>query len=223
MDRDDYAVRVARRHGDVSPTVVTSYGRDGDGERGPDERNEHRLRRRGRTPMRCGRRLRMATGRPRLRVYRPSTGDWWTRGLRPLRGAQPRRAGPRRLRRQTDADIAVYDHQPASGGCEPGHGDVGHSRRLAVPGDYDGNGTTDIAVYRPSTASVWVPNQFTVTWGAAGDVPVPATTTAKGRRTSPSTAPTGEWWCETIHRDVGAAGHVRCPATTTARHDRHRV
>jgi hypothetical protein len=42
-----------------------------------------------------------------------------------------------------------------------------------VPGDYDGNGTTDIAVFRPSSGIWFVRNGTTVAWGTSGDVPVP--------------------------------------------------
>jgi hypothetical protein len=41
-----------------------------------------------------------------------------------------------------------------------------------VPGDYDGNGTTDLAVWRPSNGTWYVRNQAITQWGEAGDVPV---------------------------------------------------
>jgi hypothetical protein len=42
-----------------------------------------------------------------------------------------------------------------------------------VVADFDGNGTTDVAVYRPSTGVWFVRNQFSVAWGASGDITVP--------------------------------------------------
>jgi hypothetical protein len=43
-----------------------------------------------------------------------------------------------------------------------------------VPGDYDGNGVTDIAVWRPQNGYWYVKNIKNEQWGAAGDVPVSA-------------------------------------------------
>jgi parallel beta-helix repeat protein len=40
------------------------------------------------------------------------------------------------------------------------------------PLDFDGNGTAERAVYRPSTGEWWVSGQAPVQWGAAGDIPV---------------------------------------------------
>jgi hypothetical protein len=40
------------------------------------------------------------------------------------------------------------------------------------PGDFDGNGTTDLAVYRPATGTWSVRDQFQVQWGQQGDIPV---------------------------------------------------
>ena len=42
-----------------------------------------------------------------------------------------------------------------------------------MPGDFNGDGSTDVAVYRPSTGDWFVRNQFTVNFGGAGGyVPV---------------------------------------------------
>ena len=48
-----------------------------------------------------------------------------------------------------------------------------------MPGDYDGDGKTDFAVFRPLTDAWYVipsssPSNFIVQqWGASGDIPVP--------------------------------------------------
>src|SRR5687767_13778454 len=44
---------------------------------------------------------------------------------------------------------------------------------VPVAADYNGDGVTDVAVYRPSTGQWFVRNQFTVQWGWSEDVPVP--------------------------------------------------
>jgi FG-GAP repeat len=55
----------------------------------------------------------------------------------------------------------------------------GLSADVPTPGDYDGDGMTDLAVYRPSTGTSFIlssSSQYTavtmVNWGGSGDVAV---------------------------------------------------
>ena len=48
----------------------------------------------------------------------------------------------------------------------------GSADDVLVPGDYDGDGATDVAVYRPSTGTWHVRNQFSLRFGNAGDEPL---------------------------------------------------
>jgi hypothetical protein len=53
-----------------------------------------------------------------------------------------------------------------------------------VPGryaDYNGDGRTDLTIYRPQTTTWWNPSLFTTAYGAPGDVPIPADADSDGR------------------------------------------
>ncbi len=66
-------------------------------------------------------------------------------------------------------------------------------------GDFDGDGQTDIAVFRPSTGEWWIINSSTATWvlqewGVPGDVPVPGDYDGDGKADIAVFRPsTGEW------------------------------
>ena len=49
----------------------------------------------------------------------------------------------------------------------------GMSGDIPVPGDYDGNGVLDRAVFRPTDGRWYVDGQSTAFFGTSGDVPVP--------------------------------------------------
>ena len=115
-----------------------------------------------------------ATASTDVAVYRPSTGQWFVRNQFTVQfGDRGRCAGAGRLQRRRGdgrrglpaVDGAVVRAQPVRGG-------VGDADDMPVPGDYNGDGATDIAVYRPSTGQWFVRNQFTVQWGQTGDMPV---------------------------------------------------
>jgi hypothetical protein len=62
-------------------------------------------------------------------------------------------------------------------------------------GDFNGDGRTDLAVFRPSTSTWYVRNVATVQWGAPGDIPVASDYNGDGVTDVAVYRPsTGQWW-----------------------------
>jgi hypothetical protein len=80
----------------------------------------------------------------------------------------------------------------------------GVSGDIPVPADYDGNGTSDIAIWRPSTGEWWIRGQATVQWGTAGDIPIPRDLSGGRAELTVWRPGTGQWF--TFFRFFGATG-----------------
>jgi hypothetical protein len=67
--------------------------------------------------------------------------------------------------------------------------------RYVPPFDFNGSGTSDVAVYRPSTGAWYIRNQFSTYYGAAGDKPVPGDYNGDGTTDIAVYRPsTGAWY-----------------------------
>jgi glucose/arabinose dehydrogenase len=95
----------------------------------------------------------------------------------------------------------------------------GQVRRIAyvpdpVPGDFDGNRTTDLAVWRPGTGQWFVRDQFTVSWGLSDDLPVAADYDGNGTVDVTVYRPSTRQWFirnQATHT-FGIAGDIPVPA-----------
>lgn len=156
-----------------------------------------------------------------LAVYRPSTGVWYQ--------ASPTGAISSRIGFGLQDDVPVPGHytgtaatdyadgiavfRPSNGrwyirGQSPVH--YGIRGDIAMPADYDGNGSTDIAVYRPSTHRFYLRGHDSVLFGVAGDIPVTGDFTGDGKADLAVYRPsTHAWWVRGAATAVfGSSGDV---------------
>ena len=144
------------------------------------------------------------------------------RDQRQLRDDQ-RHPGARRLRRQRH-----HRHRrlpPMNGDWYVLNGTSvqwGASGDIPVPGDYDGNGTTDMAVFRPSNGTWYIRNGTSASFGTTNDIPVPGDYDGNGTtdiavfrpRTGSGTSSTGRAPSGARNGDIPAPGDYDGNGTT---------
>jgi Tol biopolymer transport system component len=86
--------------------------------------------------------------------------------------------------------------------------------RRSVTGDYDGDGRTDVAVFRPSNGTWFVQGGMTVPFGTSGDIPVPADYDGDGNTDIAVFRPSGGYWFVRggVSTHFGTAGDIPVPA-----------
>ena len=112
--------------------------------------------------------------------------------------------------------IATYNGDaywaPRTGLCNDVHENVFVGRRSPV-GDFDGNGTTDVAVWRPSDQIWYVRNGTSAQWGAPGDLPVAGDYDGNGSADMAVYRPSTQVWWVRNGQNVqwGASGDIPVP------------
>ncbi|MDQ4132709.1 MAG: hypothetical protein M3179_05755, partial [Actinomycetota bacterium] len=169
-------------------------------------------------------------------VFRPSNGVWFFRtdsnnvALSSFNGVNPNgtwslyvmddvAGGPDDGENQLPTFSCGWSIDVTGGGSgvPAGNGTMvafGTNGDIPVPADYDGNGSIETAVYRPSNGVWFVQGGVTVQWGTAGDIPVPGDYDGDGDTDIAVFRPSNGLWFvmggETVA--FGANGDVPVPA-----------
>ena len=157
-------------------------------------------------------------GKTDIAIYRSADGTWW---IIPSSGAPAYGVGwggsgftpvPGDYDGDGKTDLAIYDSStgawwiiPSSGMGPQGQVGAygvgwGGSGFTPVPGDYDGDGKTDLAIYDSGTGAWWIiPSSgdaaYGVGWGGSGFTPVPGDYDGDGKTDiAIHEVSTGIWW-----------------------------
>jgi len=130
-------------------------------------------------------------------VYRPSTGFWMV-AFRSFFGAA--------LSAPADKETLMLEPMLTVS--------VSGTSNIPVPGDYDGDGRTDIAVFNVLTGRWQVKSQFDIHFGTAGEIPVPADYNGDGKTDlAVVNMTTGHWRVRNqFHAYLGTTGDIPVPA-----------
>jgi FG-GAP-like repeat len=157
-------------------------------------------------------------GKADIAVWRPSTGIWYVLRACSLNGVCQPVANDTRCSGQNNTNFVI--------------GSLGLSTDIPVQGDYDGDGQTDMAVWRPTTGE-WFRQKIngclatycdltTFPLGTSGDRPIPGDYEGDGKTDVAIFRPsTGAWYITKSSdnfsfyvRSFGASGDIPIPAAS---------
>jgi hypothetical protein len=129
--------------------------------------------------------------------FRPSTGTWHTAASADLQAAA----------------AATQSGAAFSSLLDTEEVEFGQLGDVPVPGDYDGDGVTDLAVYRPAKRRWIVRDQKSVKFGKSGSIPVPADYDGDGTTDIAVWLPkTGQWKVRRVGKaKFGMLGDIPVP------------